>query len=63
MGSVVETAATPLAGFETGFTICGIIMVLCGAVGMARLNPQREVARWAHEIECKTSRQASRAAR
>src|SRR5215470_2888572 len=26
MGSVVEAAATPLDGFNTGFTICGVVM-------------------------------------
>ena len=25
MGSVVQTAATPLNGFNTGFMICGVI--------------------------------------
>jgi MFS transporter, ACS family, D-galactonate transporter len=42
MGSVVETAATPLKGFNTGFTICGAIMVAGGAVGMALMRPERE---------------------
>ena len=31
MGSVVEKAATPLAGFNTGFMICGVIMLVGGA--------------------------------
>ena len=33
MGSVVETAATPLDGFNTGFMICGVIMLVGGVIG------------------------------
>ena len=47
MGSVVEKAATPLSGFNTGFTICGIIMLAGGVVGMALMHPEREATRWA----------------
>jgi MFS family permease len=42
MGSVVETAATPLNGFNTGFTICGVIMLVGGVIGMALMHPERE---------------------
>lgn len=44
MGSVIERAATPLAGFNTGFTVCGIIMLICGAIGSALIRPERETA-------------------
>jgi len=47
MGSVVETAATPLDGFNTGFIICGLIMLVGGVLGMALIHPQREAMRWA----------------
>jgi hypothetical protein len=50
MGSVVETAATPLDGFNTGFMICGVIMLVGGVVGMALMRPERETTRWASEI-------------
>ncbi len=50
MGSVVETAATPLDGFNTGFTICGVIMLVGGAIGMALIRPKRELMRWTSEI-------------
>jgi MFS family permease len=50
MGSVVERAATPLDGFNTGFTICGIIMLVGGAIGMALIRPLREVTHWASEV-------------
>ena len=46
MGSVVERAATPLDGFNSGFMICGIIMLVGGAIGMALIRPEREKARW-----------------
>jgi MFS transporter, ACS family, D-galactonate transporter len=47
MGSVVETAATPLDGFNTGFMICGIIMLVGGLIGTALMRPERETVRWA----------------
>ena len=50
MGSVVETAATPLAGFNTGFMICGVIMLVGGIIGTALMRPEREMTRWASEI-------------
>jgi ACS family D-galactonate transporter-like MFS transporter len=46
MGSVVENAATPLAGFNEGFIICGVIMLIGGAIGMALIRPEREASRW-----------------
>jgi hypothetical protein len=36
-----ETAATPLAGFNTGFMICGAIMFV-GPDGMALIRPERD---------------------
>jgi ACS family D-galactonate transporter-like MFS transporter len=50
MGSVVETAPTPLAGFNTGFMICGVIMLVGGIIGIALMRPERETTRWAREI-------------
>src|SRR5580700_141305 len=50
MGSVVESAATPLDGFNTGFMICGIIMLVGGAIGMALMRPERETMRWASKM-------------
>ncbi len=46
MGSVVQTATTPLAGFNAGFMICGIIMLVGGLIGMALIRPERETSRW-----------------
>jgi MFS transporter, ACS family, D-galactonate transporter len=48
MGSVVETAATPLDGFNKGFMICGVIMLTGGIIGTALMRPERETMRWAN---------------
>jgi MFS family permease len=50
MGSAVETAATPLDGFNTGFMICGIIMLVGGLIGMALMRPERDAVRWASSM-------------
>ena len=50
MGSVVESAATPLSGFNTGFMICGVIMLVGGVIGMTLIRPERETTRWASQI-------------
>jgi hypothetical protein len=50
MGSVIEKAATPLDGFNTGFTICGVIMLAGGAIGMALVRPERDAPRWPAEM-------------
>jgi ACS family D-galactonate transporter-like MFS transporter len=46
MGSVIETAAAPLEGFNTGFVICGVIMLAGGTIGAALIHPEREAKRW-----------------
>lgn len=50
MGRVIESAASPLEGFNTGFMICGVIMLVGGAIGMALIRPEREAARWQRGI-------------
>jgi MFS transporter, ACS family, D-galactonate transporter len=45
MGSVIESAATPLDGFNTGFFMCGIILLVGGAIAMVLANPEREAKR------------------
>jgi MFS transporter, ACS family, D-galactonate transporter len=47
MGSVVEAAVTPLAGFNLGFRICGLIMLTGGMIAMALIRPEIEMSRWA----------------
>jgi MFS family permease len=50
MGSVIQDAATPLDGFYAGYTICGCVMLVAGAIGMALIRPERESSRWANAI-------------
>ncbi len=45
MGGVIEKAATPMAGYLTGFQINGAIMLLSGFIGLALLRPNTERAR------------------
>jgi len=45
MGSAIESAATPLEGFNTGFFMCGVILLVGGTIAMALVNPERETKR------------------
>jgi MFS family permease len=42
MGTVIESATTPPDGFNTGFFMCGIILLVGGAIAIALVNPERE---------------------
>jgi len=45
MGSVIQSAAAPLDGYMTGFTINAVILVTSGLLGLALLWPNTERAR------------------
>jgi MFS family permease len=45
MGSVIQHAAAPLAGYMTGFTINAVIMISSGLLGLLLLWPNTERAR------------------
>jgi MFS transporter, ACS family, D-galactonate transporter len=51
MGSAIESATTPLAGFNTGFFMCGVIMLVGGAIAMALVNPEREAKRRSRRLQ------------
>jgi len=51
MGSVIESAATPLDGFNAGFFLCGVVMLAGGAIAMALVNPEREARRRASRLQ------------
>jgi hypothetical protein len=51
MGSVIETAKTPLDGFNTGFIMCGVIMLVGGAIAMSLENPEREAKRRSRRLQ------------
>jgi MFS family permease len=55
MGSVIESALTPLDGFNAGYFTCGIILLAGGAIAMALVDPEREVKRWSRRIEPMTA--------
>ena len=45
MGEIVEKAATPAAGFFSGYTIIGAIMFAGGLIAMLFIRPEREAER------------------
>jgi MFS family permease len=47
MGNVIERAATPTEGYNTGYGICGAIMLVGGIIGMLFMRPERDGARLA----------------
>ena len=47
MGDVIQHAATPMAGYMTGFTINAAIMAGSGVLGLLLLWPNTERARLA----------------
>jgi ACS family D-galactonate transporter-like MFS transporter len=51
MGSIIQTATTPLDGFNTGFFMCGVIMLVGGAIAMALVNPEREAKRQSRRLQ------------
>jgi MFS family permease len=54
MGSVIQSAAVPLDGYMTGFTINAVILVTSGLLGLALLWPNTERARLtAHAVQPK----------
>lgn len=44
-GSVIERAATPLAGYISGFQILAVILIVSGLIGLLLLRPSGERAR------------------
>jgi MFS family permease len=47
MGNVIERAATPAEGYNEGYAICGLIMLVGGIIGMFFMRPERDGARLA----------------
>jgi ACS family D-galactonate transporter-like MFS transporter len=47
MGNIIERAATPTEGYNTGYEICGLIMLVGGIIGMLFMRPERDGARLA----------------
>ncbi|MFI1829513.1 MFS transporter [Streptomyces sp. NPDC020412] len=47
LGGIVENAATKAAGYTTGFTLVGVVLIVGGLVGMLMINPERDAAKLA----------------
>lgn len=47
MGSIIEKAATPMAGYETGFAILGGLLLAGGIIGMLFIRPEADRKRLA----------------
>jgi ACS family D-galactonate transporter-like MFS transporter len=47
MGNIIEHAATPMEGYNKGFVLCGLIMLVGGVIGMIFMRPERDGARLA----------------
>jgi MFS family permease len=47
MGNIIERAATPMEGYNTGFVLCGLIMLVGGTIGVLFMRPERDGARLA----------------
>ncbi|MGV9316581.1 MFS transporter [Streptomyces sp. NPDC003691] len=47
LGGIVEGAATKAAGYATGFTLVGVVLIIGGLVGMLLINPERDAAKLA----------------
>jgi MFS family permease len=45
MGHVIQTAETPLAGYLSGFSINGTVLIVSGLLGLLLLRPNTERAR------------------
>jgi len=55
MGSMIENAATPLAGYEQGYTILGVLLIVGGIIGLLFIRPEADRKRLAaHAVSSTT---------
>ena len=47
MGSVIEGAASAAEGYSNGFTVCGVVTLVGGLIGLVFLRPETERAGFA----------------
>ncbi len=47
MGSIIQNAATPLAGYERGYVILGALMIAGGVIGLLFIRPEADRKRLA----------------
>ena len=46
-GSIIQNAPTPLAGYEQGFVILGILLIAGGIIGLLFIRPEADRKRLA----------------
>ena len=47
MGSMIQNASTPLAGYEQGYIVLGMLLLAGGIIGLLFINPERDRKRLA----------------
>jgi len=47
MGSIIQNAATPIAGYERGYVILGTLMIAGGIIGLLFIRPEADRKRLA----------------
>ena len=55
MGSVIEGAASAAEGYSTGFTVCGVVTLVGGLIGLIFLRPEKERAGFASQPNVKVA--------
>ncbi|MGE5150687.1 MAG: MFS transporter [Rhodospirillaceae bacterium] len=58
MGSIIQNAATPLAGYETGYVILGLLLMAGGIIGLLFIRPEADRKRLAALAAAGSSRGA-----
>jgi MFS transporter, ACS family, D-galactonate transporter len=53
MGSVIEGAASAAQGYSDGFTVCGVVTLVGGLIGLVFLRPEKELAEFASRANAK----------
>ena len=56
MGFVINDALSPAKGFEHGFEILGVLLVLSGLVGLYLVNPEKSRAKFSRLMQTSVSR-------
>ena len=55
MGSVIEGAASAAQGYSNGFTVCGVVTLIGGLIGLVFLRPESELARFAANADSRAA--------
>ena len=61
MGALVQEAATPMAGYERGYVVLGVLLIAGGLIGLLFVRPETDRKRLAAHAVIPPSLQAARA--